>query len=149
LKKELARLPLWQPFREITEIGGKLADLHVNYESQPEYRLKEVENPNTQATFRVEKMRLSPDKTELIYNNFLILKGIPVEVYEYKLGNRSALEWIIERYQITQDKRSGIINDPNREDDEQYILRLIGQVITLSLETVKLVNRLKELGGLK
>ena len=62
--------------------------------------------------------------------------------HEYRLGNRSALEWVIDQYQVSTDKRSGITNDPNRLDDPEYIVRLIGQVITVSLETVKIVNNL-------
>jgi len=58
------------------------------------------------------------------------------------LGNRSALEWVIDQYQDTTDKRSGIVNDPNRPDDPEYIVRLIGQVISVSLETVRLVREL-------
>jgi len=89
-------------------------------------------------------MKLSKDKLSLIYNDFLTLSGIPPEVFEYRLGNRSALEWIIDQHQVSTDKRSGITNDPNRSDDPQYIVRLIGQVITVSLETVQLVCRLNE-----
>jgi predicted helicase len=81
----------------------------------------------------------------LIYNEFLTLKGIPPEAYEYRLGNRSALEWVIDQYQLSTDKRSGITNDPNRADDPEYIVRLIGQVITVSLETMKIVKALREL----
>ena len=66
-------------------------------------------------------------------------------MFEYRLGNRSALEWIIDQYQVSTDKRSGITNDPNRADDPQYIVRLIGQVLTVSLETVKLVISLANL----
>jgi len=90
-------------------------------------------------------MRLSKDKTTLIYNDFLTLSEIPKETYDYRLGNRSALEWVIDQYQVSTDKRSGIVNDPNREDDPQYIVRLIGQVITVSLETVKVVKELPAL----
>jgi predicted helicase len=61
------------------------------------------------------------------------------------LGNRSALEWVIDRYRVSTDKRSGIVNDPNREDDPEYIVRLIGQVVTVSLETVRLVRQLSAL----
>jgi predicted helicase len=61
-------------------------------------------------------------------------------VFDYRLGNRSALEWIIDQYQVSTDKRSGITNDPNRSKDPQYIIRLIGQVITVSMETVKLIQ---------
>ena len=91
-------------------------------------------------------MRLGKDKASLIYNDSLTLSGIPAETFEYRLGNRSALDWVIDQYQVSTDKRSGITNDPNREDDPEYILRLIGQVIFVSLETVKIVNALPELG---
>ena len=91
-------------------------------------------------------MKPSKDKTSLIYNRFLTLSGIPKETYEYRLGNRSALEWVIDQYQVSTDKRSGITNDPNRADDPTYILRLIGQIVTVSLETVKIVRSLPPLG---
>lgn len=68
------------------------------------------------------------------------------KAFEYRLGNRSALDWIIDQYRVKTDNRSGITNDPNRLDDEQYIVRLIGQVITVSLETVEIVNALPSLG---
>ncbi|MBK8931776.1 MAG: hypothetical protein IPM76_05555 [Chloroflexi bacterium] len=95
--------------------------------------------------FRVERMRLSKDKTSLKYNDFLTLSGIPPQVFDYKLGNRSALDWVIDQYQIKTDKRSGITNDPNNLEDETYILRLIKQVISVSLETVEIVNNLPPL----
>jgi predicted helicase len=91
-------------------------------------------------------MRLSKDKTTLIYNDFLTLSEIPKETYDYRLGNRSALEWVVDQYQVSTDKRSGITNDPNRADDPQYIVRLIGQVISVSLETVGIVSALPPLG---
>src|SRR5271157_2881329 len=90
-------------------------------------------------------MRLGKDKTTLFYNEFLTLRGIPPETFEYRLGNRSALEWVIDQYQLSTDKRSGITNDPNRADDPEYIVRLIGQVITVSLETMKVVGDLPPL----
>jgi predicted helicase len=121
-----------------------LADLHVNYEQQPEYPLQFIETPDEPLNWRVEKMRLSKDKSQLKYNQFLTLAGIPPQVFEYRLGNRSALDWVIDQYRVKTDKRSGIVNDPNNLDDEQYIIRLIGQVITVSLETVELVNGLPE-----
>ena len=76
----------------------------------------------------------------LIYNDFLILHGIPTKTYDYRLGTRSALEWVINQYCVKTDKRSSsIVNDPNRAEDPQYIVRLIGQVVTVSLETVDIV----------
>jgi predicted helicase len=90
-------------------------------------------------------MSLSKDKADLRYNQALTLRGIPPAAFEYRLGNRSALEWVIDQYRVSTDSRSGITNDPNRPDDERYILRLIGQVITVSLETMKIVNSLPSL----
>jgi predicted helicase len=120
--------------------------MHVNYEQQPEYPLTKTEKPGEKLDYRVTKMGLSKDKSSLVYNQFLTLTGIPPETYEYRLGNRSALEWVIDQYQVTTDRRSGITNDPNRPADPQYILRLVGQVITVSLETVRLVRALPPLG---
>ena len=90
-------------------------------------------------------MKLSKDKTALIYNDFLTLSGIPEKAFDYRLGTRSALEWVIDQYRVKTDKRSGIINDPNRADDPQYIVKLIGKVITVSLETVDIINTLPAL----
>ena len=90
-------------------------------------------------------MSLSKDKTELRYYEALTLRGIPPAAFDYRLGNRSALEWVIDQYRVSTDPRSGITNDPNREDDPNYILRLIKQVITVSLETVAIVNSLPSL----
>jgi predicted helicase len=146
LKKELPRIPFAPEFDPFAIAGKQLADLHLNYENQEEYPLKFIENNEITLNWRVQKMRLSKDKTSIIYNEFLTLTGIPQEVFEYKLGNKSALDWIIDQYQIKTDKRSGIVNDPNRLDDEQYIVKLIGKIITVSLETVKIVNSLPDLG---
>lgn len=131
----------------LTELPKYLLKLHqgapINYESLPEYdKLNPIETPGMQVDLAVERMRFSKDKTELKYNDFLTLEGIPPEVFDYRLGNRSALEWVVDQYRIKVDKRSGIKNDPNRAEDPEYILRLIGQVITVSLETVDIVNAL-------
>jgi predicted helicase len=145
LKRDLPRIPYAPDFRGFAVAGARLADLHVNYEKQPEYPLQRLESKDSPLNWRVEKMKLSKDKTQLVYNDFLILGGIPPEVFEYRLGNRSALDWIVDQYQVSTDKRSGIVNDPNRADDPEYIVRLIGQVTTVSLETVKIVKALPPL----
>ena len=146
LKRELPRIPFAPDFPAFAAAGARLAQIHVGYEEQPEYPLAQVETPDMPLDWRVEKMRLSKDKTQLRYNSFLTLDGIPSEIFNYRLGNRSALEWIIDQYRVKTDKRSGIVNDPNRADDPQYILRLIDKVISVSLETVKVVEGLPELG---
>ena len=81
-------------------------------------------------------MKFSKDKSALIYNEFLTLVGIPPEMFEYRLANRSALDWVIDQYQVSTDKPSGI---------PESIVRLLGQVVTVSLETVKVVKGLPPL----
>ena len=93
-------------------------------------------------------MRLAKDKRSLVVNDSLTLGGIPPAVFDYRLGNRSALDWVIDQYQVSEDKRSGIRSDPNRADDPEYIVRLVGQVVRASVETVEIVNGLPaEFGG--
>ena len=149
LRRELPRIPFIgkdaKTFHVFAEIGCKLADLHANYESAAEYKLKRIENRDESLNWRVEKMRLTKDKNAIIYNDFLTLDGIPPETFAYRLGNRSALEWVIDQYQVSTDKRSGITNDPNREDEPDYIVKLIGKVIAVSLETQKLIAQLPPL----
>jgi predicted helicase len=142
LKRELPRLPLAPDFWAFSKTGEKLADLHLNYEQATPYPLKVIENPKVPFSLKVEKMRLSKDKRQLKYNDFLTLDGIPSRVFEYKLGNRSALEWVIDQYRLKVDKRSGIVNDPNRPNDDTYILELLKKVLTVSLETLKLIDAL-------
>ena len=147
LKRDLPHIPFAEDFWGFATAGAALADLHVNYESAPKYdKLRPEETPGMRVDLRVEKMRLSKDKTQLKYNDFLTLDGIPPEAYDYRLGNRSALEWVVDQYRVKTDKRSGIVNDPNRADEQRYIVDLIGRVIHVSLRTVEIVG---ELGGYK
>jgi len=145
LKRDLPHIPFAADFQAFVTAGKRLGDLHINYENAPAYPLKYIENPSEALNFRVEKMRLSKDKTQIIYNEFLTLGGIPPKAFLYQLGNRSALEWVIDQYQVSVDKRSGIESDPNRPEDEQYIIRLIEKVITVSVETVDIVYSLPTL----
>ena len=146
LKRDLPHIPYTQGFWEFAKAGERLAEIHVNYESQPEYtNLKFVQNPDVPLDWRVEKMKLSRDKTQIVYNKFLTIDGIPPQVFDYRLGTRSALAWVVDQYRVKMDKRSGIVNDPNRADDPQYIVKLIGKVITVSLETVRIVASLPTL----
>ena len=154
LKRELPRIPFAPDtgsesstnFWRFAKAGQRLSEIHVGYEDMPEYPLTFIETPDMPLDWRVEKMRFPKDKTQIVYNDFLTLDGIPPKALAYRLGNRSALEWIIDQYRVKEDKRSGIIKDPNREDDPQYIVKLIGKVITVSLETVEIVKGLPKLG---
>ena len=142
LKRDLPHIPYADDFWAFANAGARLAELHVNYESQPEYPLTFVEDAAKQLDFRVEKMRLSKDKTSLIYNEFLTLEGIPAEVFSYRLGQYSALEWVVKQYRVKTDARSGIVNDPNDAAHPRYIVGLIGSVVTVSLETCGIVGGL-------
>jgi predicted helicase len=145
LKRELPRIPFPPDFHAFAAAGKRLMELHIDYEKQPEYVLEQIEDPKAEVSFRVDRMKLSKDKSELRYNDFLLLRGIPAAAFDYRLGNRSALEWVIDQYRVSTDPRSGIVNDPNRPDDPKYILRLIGQVITVSLETQRTIATLPSL----
>lgn len=142
LKRELPRIPFAPDFWGFANAGKELADIHVNYEGQPEYKLEMVENGKLALDWRIERMKYNKDKTAIVYNEFLTIDGIPPEVHEYRLGNRSALDWIVDQYKVSTDKRSGIVNDPNRDEDPQYIVRLIKKIVTVSLRTNAIVNSL-------
>jgi len=145
LKRELPRIPFAPDFWAFANAGRELARLHLDYEKLEPYPLKFIETEGVPLSYRVEdKMRLNKEKTELKVNASLTLRPLPAEAFQYRLGNRSALEWVIDQYQVSEDKRSGIRSDPNRADDPEYIVRLVGQVIKVSLATVAIVTALPE-----
>ena len=146
LKRDLPRLPYAPDFWKFAKAGQRLGEIHIGYEEVEEYQLALIETPGKPLNWRVEKMKLSKDKAQIKYNDFLTLDGIPSKAFDYRLGNRSALEWVIDQYRVKTDKRSGILNDPNRADDPEYIVKLIGKVIAVSLETVEIVEGLPDLG---
>ncbi len=148
LKRELPRIPLVADraaFGALVEAGARLAEIHTGYERATPYALTQsvLVEP---LSWRVEKMALSRDRTSLTVNPSLRLDGIPAACFDYRLGNRSALDWVIDQYQVSTDRRSGITTDPNRADDPHSIVRLVGQVIAVSLETRQIVAGLPDLG---
>ncbi len=141
LKRELPRIPFAPDFAAFASAGKELARLHVEYESLKPWPLQEIETEGVPYSQRVEQMKLSADKQSLRVNESLTLAGIPPEVFEYRLGSRSALEWVIDQYQVKGE------SDPNREDDPGYIVRLVrlvGQVVRVSVATVEIVNALPD-----
>ena len=146
LKRDLPHIPFAEDFWGFAKAGATLAYLHINYESALKYDgLKYIETPGMRVDWHVEKMKLSKDKAQLKYNDFLTLDGIPLAVYDYRLGTRSALAWVVDQYRVKVDRRSGIVNDPNREDQPQYIVDLIASIITVSLKTVETIAALPPL----
>lgn len=145
LRRELPRIPLLgdsDTFHTLAVLGKQLADLHLHYEQANEYPLQWNKSTNVPWRWRVEKMRLSRNKDAVIVNDALTLVGIPIECFAYRLGSRSALEWVLDQYQVKTDKRSGMTSDPNRQHDPEYIVRLVGRVVTVSMETMALVEQI-------
>ena len=138
LKRDLPHIPFVKDFWAFADAGAQLAELHVNYESQSQYELTSIRKGRS-LDLRVERMKLSKDRTSLIYNESLTLEGIPPAVFEYRLGKRSALEWVLDQYRVKTDDRSQITNEPNDAESPQGIVELIGSVITVSLKTVEIV----------
>jgi len=156
LKRMLPRIPLAataSDFFAFVDAGRRLADLHVNYESVEPYPLHEqsVAGLGDWEAYRVEKMRWADKTTKkaIVYNAHVTLGDIPAAAHRYMLGSRSALEWLIDRYQVKTDKASGIVNDPNdwcREHDQpRYIVDLIKRVTRVSVDTMAIVDALPEL----
>ncbi len=160
LCKELPRIPCvktTEDFWIFSKAGRALAALHLNFESVPMHPVEVVTSgPVSDASYRVEKMRYGKakedgktvdDKTMLVYNDQITLKGIPLEAYAYVVNGKSALDWVVERQCVKTDKDSGIVNDANAWATEtmgnpKYPLELFQRVITVSLETMKIVNAL-------
>lgn len=154
LKKMLPRLPLVdnpEDFWAFSKAGRELAELHLNYETVEPYQGVEFDEKPV-CGYGVEKMRFgkidskTADKSTIIFNGGLTIKNIPLEAYDYVVNGKSAIEWLMERYQVTTDAKSGILNDPNKwaeeHDDEKYIFNLVLRMITVSLETMKIVKSL-------
>jgi len=138
LKRELPRIPFAPDFAAFASAGRELARLHVGYESLDPWPLESIETKGAPYSERVIKMKLSANKQSIQINESLTLSGIPPQTFEYRLGSRSALEWIIDQYQVKNE------SDPNREDDPGYIVRLVGQVVRLSVATTEVVNSLPQ-----
>ena len=145
LQRELPRLPLpvdRDQFDGFCNAGYELAKLHLDYEQVDPFPLTWVETPDEPFTLRVEHMKLNDDGSSLVVNDYLTLNGIPPRVFDYRLGNRSALEWIVQQYQVRRDDTGDIVDDPNRPGDDDYIVKLVARVISVSLETMDVVERL-------
>jgi predicted helicase len=153
VKKVLARVTLdvtQEQFEALRDAGRKMGDLHINYESVPPHPSVTVTGDEL-GDFRVKKLK-HPSKgqtDQIIYNSHITISNIPEKAYQYEVNGRSAIGWILDRYQVTTDQDSGITNDPNDWAEEvgnpRYILDLILSVIHVSTQTVDIVNSLPEL----
>jgi predicted helicase len=149
LKKSLPRIflvPEPLKFWQLSKAGRQLAEIHLNYETQPPYIFNTAKVIGAEiGDYRVHKMKFNAERTEIIYNDKIKIVDIPARANEYVVNGRSPLEWIVERYQEKTDKASGITNDPNdwcAAHGEDYILKLILSCITVSLKTLDIVESL-------
>lgn len=154
LKKTMPRVPYVRDFESFSKAGRELADLHLNYETVEPYKDVKVEikeTTNKESLFKVNKMRFGKtkgktDKSIIRYNDYITVSNIPLRAYDYVVNGRSAIEWIIDQYQVKVDKASGIKNDPNDySENPRYILDLLKRIITVSLETLDIVESLPTL----
>ena len=152
LKKDLARIPIVKNKERYVEVGKALMDLHLNYEEIPVYNEVDV-TPLVNPSYKVTKMRFDKKRDEngksvndlsaIIFNSDITISNIPEKAYEYVVNGRSAIEWIIDQYQVKTDRKSGITDDPNDySDDEKYIFNLLLRIINVSVQTVDLINSL-------
>lgn len=153
LKKQLPRLPLVEDVRDFwkfSKAGRQLAELHVRYEEVEPYKGVKVTGDDGKS-YKVEKMRFPQkgQKDTIIYNSKITICNLPAKAYEYIVNGKSAIEWVMERYQITVHPESGIKNDPNDWAEEtgnpRYILDLLLSIINVSVQTVDLINSLPKL----
>lgn len=155
LKKDLARIPIVKNTDRYVEVGKALMDLHLNYEEVPVYDGVEI-TPLVNPSYKVTKMRFAKKRDEngksvndlstIIFNSDITISNIPQKAYEYVVNGRSAIEWIIDQYQVKTDKKSGITDDPNDySEDEKYIFNLLLRIINVSVQTVDLINSLPKL----
>ncbi len=161
LSKELPRIPRvasFEQFCAFKDAGRKLANLHVNYEKQPEFKDVLISGDES-GNWHVDQMKwgkipgktgnAAKDKSILIYNDKITIKNIPLEAQEYVVNKKSALDWVVERACVSTDKKTGITNDFNQygieNGNERYPLELFLKILTVSMETMKIVKSLPKL----
>lgn len=149
LAKEMPRIPMLDKFPEYVRIGKELAELHVHYERPVDPQMIGVEVKINQPDFTVEKMHFKKVgketlKDTIIFNDHIQITNIPEKAYEYVVNGKSAIEWLMERYAVTVDKVSGIVDDPNQYGDERYVFDLLLSVIYVSLKTQELIDSMPE-----
>lgn len=155
LQKDLPRIPVVKDKYKYVDLGQKLMDIHLNYEKVPVYKKVDIEYNGT-PNYKVSKMKFSKkrnkqgklekDRSTIIFNDSITISNIPERAYEYIINGKSAIEWIMEQYQIKTDKKTNITDDPNDySKDPKYIFNLLLRVINMSIQTVALINQLPSL----
>ncbi|MGT0090211.1 type ISP restriction/modification enzyme [Helicobacter pylori] len=145
LAKEAPRIALSEDFKELSILGKELAELHLNYESGEMHANVEYQtlmNAEEKGYYDVETMKKIGDRIH--YNNHIAITKIPQKAFDYALNGKSAIDWVIERYKKTTDKDSLIENNPNDYAGGKYVFELLCRVITLSVKSVDLIEKISE-----
>jgi predicted helicase len=151
LKKDSPRVPLLAEFSTYVEFGRQLAQLHLNYENHKNDFVKiDIRNATSDrnSLYRVEKMKFGNggDKSIIHFNSYVSLSEIPVEVYSYMVNGRPAVEWVMDRFTVKEDKDSGNVNDANEfSEDPEYILNLLLSIISMSKKVLEMQKELPKL----
>lgn len=159
LKKSLPRIPIIEDvdaFRDFYQAGKALAKLHLNYECVAAYDGLEIvdtyHGKNQYEHYAVNPKMKFPKKDQkdtIIYNDYITIRNIPAEAYDYVVNGKSAIEWLMERYAVTVDKKSGIRNDPNdwsrEHENPSYIFDLVCSIVNVSIKTMQIVGKLPKL----
>ncbi|WRG59096.1 DEAD/DEAH box helicase [Helicobacter pylori] len=143
LAKEAPRIALSEDFKELSILGKELAELHLNYENGEMHESVKhnlLENAEIEGYYDVVKMKKEKDR--IIYNHHITITQIPKKAFDYVINGKSAIDWVIERYQKTMDKDSLIENNPNDYAGGKYIFELLCRVITLSVKSVDLIEKI-------
>lgn len=159
LKKSLPRIPIIEDvdaFNDFYQAGKALAKLHLDYENVPAYEDLVIED-TYHGKDAYEHYALSPkmrfpkkdQKDTIIYNDYITIRHIPAEAYDYIVNGKSAIEWLMVRYAITIDKKSGIKNDPNdwsrEHENPSYIFDLVCSIVNVSVKTMEIIHKLPKL----
>lgn len=145
LKQEMPRIPLSDNFTALSRIGQKLADLHTSMETiEPVSFTERPSSKDVTVSYAVDKIRLNRSRT-IKLNKTLTLQRVPKPAFNYQIAGRSALEWVIDQYQKSKDRLTGIEHDPNQPDNERAIVEHLGRVAAISEQTVEIIEDLPKL----
>ncbi|MUU51971.1 DEAD/DEAH box helicase [Helicobacter pylori] len=147
LAKEAPRIALSEDFKELSMLGKELAELHLNYESgemHDSVKHNLLENAEVEGYYDVVQMKKDKKGDRIQYNHHITITQIPKKAFDYVVNGKSAIDWVIERYSITKDKDSLIENNPNHYAGGKYVFELLCRVITLSVKSVDLIEKISE-----
>lgn len=152
LSKDAPRVPFSKHFERLSKLGRELAELHLGYENGEKFTPSNADlllDTQEDSYFYVTKMAKVGDGSEIYYNENLSIKGIPLKAYSYVINQKSAIDWIIERYQIISTDQTGnkaqIPNNPNLFNGSRYIYDLLLRVINLSIKSVDVIESISKL----